>query len=432
MYLREENGKNKTINNYTIQSPVLGISSHGYPNILTISGHFSAGKTEFYGALLMRMRALESPVTGVINYKMRSPRATEVLGVDYIQVDSDEQYSELLKNGDILIPYTHDRLKYGLSKKFREALENNSIPLMITDAAGLARLKEYMELNKIPNKLISFMLHTSKPDAIRRLFDKAGNTLTPEEIRDIKSHMEGFEDEFELYRNHENLFRHSIRNATMAGISKYEAIENITNRAMEIIDLEEIFKVEKVEDFRKAYVNHPVEKLFGNTSIDDLVGSLGQGVHLNIPDDVIERYSLEQKIDTAILKEAARKEIIASANYYGILSFYLPSTLKPENKKYLVDLIEMTVGLTPQYKDREVHYSRDSRFSLKELNGRDLGLIDFYISFSPYDPMKTPSVDSPIHTIAFESVLWNKSPNIEPVPIDKAKKFIEGNGISGL
>ena len=405
------------------------VASNGRPYITTISGHSASGKHSFYDGLRARMATVDFPVEGVINYKSRGPRATEVVSVDYIPVESDKEFRKLVEKGEIIVPYTHDGRNYGLSRVFLDALQRGNTPLMITDVSGLVNLLEYLRSQRLPNRVISFMLHTSKADAAHRLIERAGRVMGEAEIKEIQSHMEKIEDEFELYRGHEYLFRHVLRNNTVEGVSQYDRIQYLTNRAMQIIGLEGKLNAVTVDEFREAYVGEVVKRLF-DTSPADLVGSISQGVQLRIQDELIQKYSHERGIDQAVVREVARRDVISSANHYGIISFYLEAITKPEQKRILVDLIEAAVGLSHQYRGTDVHPSRESRFSLTQLSPLDKGLIDFHISFSPYDPMRTPREDSRIHTLTFESVLYNRSPRIEVVPSDKAKKFIEGNGSS--
>ena len=244
-----------------------------------------------------------------------------------------------------------------------------------------------------------------------------------------QSHMEGLEDELNLYRSHEYLFRHVLRNPTVEGVSHYDMMQHLTRRGKEIIDLEGQLNAVTADEFREAYAGEVVKRLFG-TSTNDLVGSISQGVRLKIPDDLIQRYSQNHKLDPAVVKEAVRRNVVSAATHYGILSLYLESITKPEQRRILIDLIGEAVGLAYQYKAARVQHTRESDFTLKQLKAGDGGMIDFLLSFSPYDPLVTPRPEARVHTIAFESVLHNRSPNIEPLPVTKAKKIIEGNGSS--
>lgn len=420
--------KERTLNNYTIKSNALGFLRNGSASVISISGHFSAGKSIFYDLLKRRMSALDSQVEGVINYKMRGPRPTEILGVDYILVDSDEKYEELVNSGSIVVPYVHDGLKYGLNKDFIDVLKNGRIPLMITDESGLNRLIEYLEAQKLPNKVISFMLHTNKDDAKSRLFVRASKYLSEDEVKGIRSHMEGLDEEFERYRTHEDLFCHVLKNNTIEGVDKDERIYHLTTRAMQILDLEGILDKEKTEDFREDYVDYVVEKLFGTKSTKDLVGSMDQGVQLSIPNEIIDMYSHEQGISPSIIRKAVSRDIFGAINHYGILTIYLEPTIESHDKKFLADLIEEAVGLEHQHKKTNLSFSEISEFGLKQVADRQGNLTDFIISFSSYDPMRTPPRESRIHTIAFESLMYKRPQHIIPVSYTQAHNFIEGDG----
>ncbi len=408
-----------------LNSKVLGFANDGESYLITTSGHFSAGKTEFEKNLRMQMAASGSPVVGVINYKSRGPRATELQGIDYMPIESEKDFRRLIQEGKIVVPYTHDNHRYGLSSEFAEALEKKNIPIMITDALGLVNLIGYLKNSGIPNKLISFMLHTSKSDARERLFVRAGAYLGREEIEGIRTHMETLEDEFEVYKNHEGLFRHVFRNNTVDGVSKEERIQHLTSRGMDILNLERRLNKETAEEFREAYVEHVVNRLF-SVSTASLLNSTGQGVYIDVPKEVLQRYSHEQRIDLSAVEKAVRKEVLHAAKAYGILTLYLSPTMQEQDKKILTEVIQKAVKLTPQYTQLEIMATKTSDYSLKQME--DDSFTDFISSFSPYDPMKTPSIDSRLHTITFENLLLGTSPIVEAVPFEQAKKIIEGNG----
>ena len=401
--------------------------------IVTVSGPFCAGKSTFCSELETRMTEKGFPIRHIINYKMRGPKTLEVPGLDYILIDKPKKFESFVREGKIIVEYSRDNYKYGLSREVLTAIENNRIPLMEMQIDGFVKLRQYLEDNSIKHKLLSFMLHTSKDDAKNRLFERAGKeNLSSDDIESIHKHLKGLEDEFELYRIHENLFRYVLKNSTTEEFNKYESIRHLTSRTIEIIDLEAKLNAGTSEDFRAAYVDYVIQKLF-NTSSEDLLKSSKKGARLSISDDVIKAYLSLRKngADPSALKymrNVVRKNILGASNYYGILSLYIESTDQPLHKRILVDLIGSAVGLSHQYKNPEIHYSRDSRFSLKQLSDMDTSLTDFYISFSPYDPITVPKIDARIHTIAFEGVSQNRPPQIEPVPIEKAIRFLEGNG----
>ena len=396
------------------------------PYIITLSGHFSAGKDEVYRELRAQMVTQGLPVVGLINYKSRASRSREIAGVDYKHIESPTHYSELIRTGEILVPYVHDSRQYGLSKEFMDALGNKKIPLMITDEAGLVALMEYLGTQSVPNKLMSFMLHTTKNDALARLLGRAGSIPTQDELRQMKAHMGGYLDEMERYRTHEDLFRHVLKNNTVEGIPKEEQIHHLGARVLSILDLESKVNAPTAEDFRGSYVDNTVRKLFGS-STTEVVSSANQGIQLPIPDEVIKKYSREHGIDLSLVRNAARKKVLVASTHYGYFSLYLEPATTNDEKRVLTDLIEISVGLPHQYKKGEVEFTRDSHLSLQKIADQDTGLMDDLISFSSYDPMRVPRQDARTHTLVFQGLKDTKSPNIEPLPVTQAKKIIEGN-----
>ena len=423
-YTKNEGKQNGTSNR------TIGFDAQDQPYIVTISGHFSAGKSNFYDSLVMQMGAKEVPLAAVINYKGRSPRATELLGVDYYPIDSDQKFQQLVQDGTIAVPYKHRDINYGLSKNFVDAVRKGSVPVMITDGTGITNLKGYLTREQLNNKLVSFMLHTCEGQARERLFERAGHSLSDDEVREIKVHYDSFKDELALYRQHEYLFRHVLRNNTVEGVSKQERIKHLTDRAMQILDLEgRLEHSDTAEDFREAYVGQVVNNIFG-VQISDLLKTRGQRPRLQIPTEEIDRYSREHKIEVSTLRRLTNKDTVGTSSHYGVVSVFIEGIRDDEEKRILADLVERVAGLSPQYKKTYAHLSSRSKYSLSQVSGRRSPVIDFLISFSPYDPMRIPDIDARPHTLAIELVSSDRRPQIEPIPFEEAKRIVEGNGTS--
>lgn len=406
----------------------LGTDNNDLPFILSISGHSASGKNTFQDDLVRRMYGLGSPVQRVINYKGRDSRGLEVPNYDFVPINSPEEFDKKLREGEIAVGYLHEGVQYGLSGKIFSVLDESGIPVIITDTHGLVALTSYMQEHNIKNRLISFMLHTTMSDAENRLRARASQARRIEEIPEINSRIVGLPNEFDFYRAHEDLFRHVFRNYTVEDISKYESMEHLSRRAIDLTQLERQLDSERVEDFRPAYANIVIQKLFGDkTSISDLLGSVNQGIQLSIPDDRIKMYSHEQGVPLSVIKKAATREIVEASNAYGIVTIYFGPNPNETYKKYLIDMMGEVVGLEHQHKETKSSFTRESKLSLKQM--LDSNFSDFYISFSSYDPMRTPTLESRVHTIVFESLLYNRKPHVAHVPPEMAEKFIEGNGL---
>lgn len=271
------------------------------------------------------------------------------------------------------------------------------------------------------------MLHTKKYDAFARLIERAGRRPTRDEVTQMQAHMRGYLDEIERYRSHEDLFRHVLRSPNIDGTPKEEQIRHTGERVLSILDLEARVDARTAEEFREFYVNEAVRRLFGS-SVTDLVGSANQGIQLPIPEDVMKRYAQEHRIDLGLVKSVARKKILGTSQFYGYRVFYLEPTIKNDEKGILTDLIELAVGLPYQSKDSKVRFPRESDLSLQKVADHDVALIDDLISFSAYDPMRTPRPEAQTHTLVFQSLKDSRSPNVEPRSKNDVKKVIEGNG----
>ena len=416
------------------------------PYIITVSGHFSAGKDSFVTALMAQSSSRNLLVRKVVNYKSREPRGSEVAGADYIRIYNPQQYQKLIRDGKIVVPYLHDDKKYGLSSEFLEALKKGESPLMITDADGLTNLAQYLRTNTIPNGLLSFMLHTNRAEAERRMLQRSGEAMSRGDEVDIRSHQKMTAREFEIYRTHEELFRHIFRNDNVDTNNVPSRMQHLAGRAAQIIDLEGRLNSPTALDFREAYVDYAINKLFA-TPRSDLIGSINQGVVLEIPQDLLQAYAAERKLDPEIVRTETRKRVLHTTTHYGILTLYLEQTMDERQKRQLADLIGRAVGLNYQYLQPELNFGKNSKYTLTELKDGNGDLFDFIVSFSPYDPMVVPALDSRVHTIAFTSLtqpphkdgirrildaVGSSKPliPIEPVSMDDARKFIEGNGNS--
>ncbi len=397
------------------------------PYLIPILGHAGAGKDTFKKWLGARFSEAGFRHRLVINFKERDSRSTETEGFDYERILSEAHGQKLVRDGRIIVPYKHDGRRYGLSDKIVEAVNRNESAVMITEPDGLYSLSQYAQYN-LQNMIISILLHTDINEADRRLVARARSPLKGQEIRDINIHREGLPREFELYRSIEDMCRYVLRNDTINGQDEHTSVRYLVQRAAELVNLEKELRAPTTTDFRESYANLVVKRLFG-TSLEDLVASATQGLELIIPQDAIDSFAADNKLDPKTFESITRQPIVAVVDGYGILSLYVKVNQGGEQeKKYWVDLIRRAVQLTPQYTNPEILLTKKSEQTLKESTDANGDYLDFAISFSAYDPMKAPPRESRIHTIAFEGVLSSGTPRIEPVSIDKAKKIIEGNG----
>lgn len=405
-----------------------------HPYILVIGGHTCSGKDALYGTLLTRLQEEQAPVQKVINFKPRGPRSDEIVGEDFLRIDSPAHYRQLEASGDIIIGYYHPTNKrYGLSRDFKTALEHGNVPMMMTDASAVSGLINYINTNQLSNKLISFMLHTSPTDARDRLYIKRNASR-----REINERVSGLQGEFSMYEKFEGLFRHVFANPTVEGETKDDRTQHLASRAWDILALEERLGATTKTEFREAYVRFALEKLFTPDVVGDLI-RLDPGnpivlkVPLNIPIETIEKYAIEKGVGFADIGDAVSgREIVAATRNYGTLSLYLPWELDEKIKEYLVELIEQTIGLTHQYRKVGLSPSMVSKHSLARV---DSGNLDFFLSFSPYDGMNLHGlkIDSPTHALAFTGVHNNPNPHLTCVDKDVALEYIasqwkNGNG----
>jgi guanylate kinase len=138
------------------------------PPIIGISGTAAAGKDSFKSELELAMARSRTPIEGVINYKMRGPRGTEVVDVDYKQVRSRREYRRLVASGEIAVPYNHNGIPYGLSRRVFDALKGGITPITILDEDGLVKLQQHLQREGSNYNILSFLLWTTTTDTVNR------------------------------------------------------------------------------------------------------------------------------------------------------------------------------------------------------------------------------------------------------------------------
>lgn len=394
--------------------------------ILVISGPFCAGKTDLKNELHAQMTGNGIPVRTVLNYKLRDPKAYELPGVDYLLVESPEEFDRFEKQGKIVASYIRDDHKYGLSQKFLGALQLGSIPIMEMQIHGFGNLMQYVGEENITNRVVSFLLHTTYSDAKARLFSRAGKELTPQDIEFIQSHIRTLEDEYINYRIHEDSFRHVIRNPTVETRTKYESIDHLARRVRQIIDLEGKLDATGPADFREAYVDIVVSNVLGMHAYE-LPANLRRPIKLDVSPEIVKMYSTGQKVEESAVRAALKNRIIGYSNHYGMLTLYFEEITDEQQKKILMDMIQILSQMEYQNKFGNIVQAKTSRFGLTGVDPRQKdGFVDSFISFSSYDPMRTPKPDARTHTVAFESLHDLREPRIEAISPERAMKVIEG------
>ena len=204
-------------------------------------------------------------------------------------------------------------------------------------------------------------------------------------------------------------------------------MRHLGSRAIDILGLEGRLGASSAEDFRELYVNEIVQNLFG-VSGREILGNINQGLVLKIPEQALDAYAGAHAEAPLEKSQFSQIPIVAADSSYGILSICLKATKNQDHKRRLVDLIAMAAGVTHQYAELEVHLAGYSARTLNQMPSG--GLVDFYISFSPFDPIKLPRRDARLHTVAFEGIETDDKLRIGPMTEERARKIIEGNGSS--
>lgn len=141
------------------------------PLLVVITGPSGVGKD----TLLDRLKALARPYHFAVTATTRPPRPEEIDGVDYYFL-SDEQYGEMLANGEFLENATVYAHRYGVPKPpVREALSEGKDVLLRTDVQGARYIKSVC-----PGALTIFVLPPSWEELEFRLRSRA--TDSPEQL----------------------------------------------------------------------------------------------------------------------------------------------------------------------------------------------------------------------------------------------------------
>ena len=142
------------------------------PLLIVVSGPSGVGKDTVIQAL--KRRSL--PLHVVVTTTNRKPRPTEINGVDYFFISTD-QFEEMIRNNDLI----EHAVVYGDYKgipkaQIREAFATGKDVILRVDVQGAARLRELF-----PQAVMIFLMPANMEEWIQRLRDR--HSETPESLR---------------------------------------------------------------------------------------------------------------------------------------------------------------------------------------------------------------------------------------------------------
>ena len=411
-----------------------GLSMFRDPNpvyVLAIGGHVAAGKTTLSERLIERMAVEEIPIHPTINFKLRPARDTEIDGLDYTLVPTDQRWDYLKEQGEIPIEYSRGGVKYGFPKTFLAALGEEKVHQLINlHITGLVALKNHFQEFNVQNPVIPIGLYCSEEEARQRIVGR--HQVTQEYVLFIAEQLNTLPAQIDMYGRNPQQFRYLFNNS-----SSVTTIDRLVDRAIDLFKREEKYhELRNEEDFHQQYVRDQVNDLFGMEP-DELEGRSdnGEKPELIFNEMDFERYKERfGPIESDVLTNASRRSISTTQRSYGILSVLLDETdsvgLSPQeqlgNREILQRLLEIRLGV-PQYVNTGSTISTENVSKVSLIYSGN-SMLSFIATFSPYDLLplvaahgNMPNVKAPLHTLNLESVYQRGNLVVQPLERETAR-----------
>ena len=359
--------------------------------ITLVSGLDGVGKTELSNALVNELIKIGYPAVRPIKATTREKEKLEVTGLDCISM-KEGKFIESVNNKDIIIPYEHGGYLYGYLNKLLTDLSGGKEIIAEAGIEGIIAVKDYVTKNNLPHRIIPILLHCDPKDALNRLIKRPGEvTLSGEDIQ----------HEHSRYKSKKDVYRHLILNPDQKEMPKEEFILHLAKRAVDMINEEkDNGKNLNVAQLRERYATRVLERLFPQLNLDDIMTQANNNeLAFNFSEKVLEEYGKTKTPNHSVrdLKKIANKPLKA-LKHHGIFSLYFTQNEKEKNT--ILDLIEMAVDFMPQYRYNKADLRKESPMSLTSSENQ----MNFYLSYSLFDPIELPYATSPLHTITIEAL----------------------------
>ena len=375
--------------------------------VIPINGAAGTGKTVFSDRLVKRLNDEGMPSVKSRKRSTRDPRTLEISGFDYEHMDP-KSFDRSVREGDTIAVYEHDNGRYGHPKEILKLLKEGIHVIIEGDPQGLVALHDYRtrEPENLPNRIIPILLHGDYNEGINRIVDRESGSVTLA-IDQIKR-------EYEIYKEKSSWYRYVIQNPNQKIMSRDEFMFHLAGRIVDALKEEKEDGDFSPEVLREAYAHKVIGNLFQNMAFYDVMGRANsEKLSLDFEDSLLEEYERVTNVPTKKLKSV---NVINAVQNRGIFSIYIVQD--EECREAILDLIEMKVGLVPQYRHdwyeeyNQLHYSKLSPMSLTSTNE----LMNFCLSYSLFDPITLPDRTSRLHTVNIEAISRNgKKAQIDPL-----------------
>lgn len=404
----------------------------GLVYVIAIGGPVAAGKSTFSDKLIEVMKIEGMPTQFEVNYKLRPPRPSEIVGLDYYEVRDEEEWGSSRRKGEIPIEFQRNGIKYGFSRNFLEALRRNKSHQVVNlDIEGLVALRAYFQRHKIKNPVIPIGLYSDDMETRLRIFDR--EVLTEEQAENVASQFNSYPAQKSVYQRHYDQFRYVFYNS-----SSRTTIEHLIERAIDLLKKDGKYHRLNDEGFRQQYVIDQCMATFGMDP-EELEDRLQHGERpiLQFSEGDFQEYMAKfGEADISYLERVSEREVVTVTRAYGILNVLLDET-NAENlnvqerlnrRNMLQQLLQIRLRV-PQYVNlgKTLRLENISRVGLIE---SDNSMLSFLISFSPYDifPLVASErhllhVQTSLHTLSFESVYRRGEPVVQPLAPDRVATY---------
>lgn len=154
------------------QEDILFNPLHPEPLLIVISGPSGVGKD----SVIQRMKERNLPFHFVVTATTRPARSSEVHGVDYFFLSSDD-FAEMIEQGELLeYAIVYNDYKGIPKQQVRDALASGKDVVMRIDVQGAATIRELS-----PEALLIFLTTDTEEEMVNRLRQRKSET--PEGLR---------------------------------------------------------------------------------------------------------------------------------------------------------------------------------------------------------------------------------------------------------
>jgi len=379
--------------------------------VVLTSGPAGVGKSTLAKELVDRLNFEGMPAVKYRKRTTRTGRTLEVDGIDYEYVNP-RSFELSIEEGKTVATYDIKGNRYGYPVQIAEDLRNGTTVVAEARLEGIAALRDYIRAEGFDSIVIPVLLHCDVKEAVNRVLYRESGPVS------ISSN--DVEREHRLYKAKSGEYDYQLFNPDQNLLTDNEFISHLVERVRTIMDVEGSAKPNVSEQrLKEQYIENVVSKLFEGPSVRDVLRVARDGsLRFYIGKGLVEEYAENTGKSVDEINSVLERKLAVTIRY-GILSVYF--TQNERNKDMILDLIEMQIGRTPQYRYDRLTYSKVSAMSLAAAKH---GQLNFCMSYSLSDPIEMPHDATPLHTFTIEAVLnGSRIPDVRSLEPHEANRI---------